>query len=312
MLISSPTWRFGGFHAALGWRVGEVPERWGRSQEHGPVTAPPPLACHTIHWSPVFGGRPDLPMIVRAVAAAGFTHLGLDLTTVETYVAAGGSLATLTSLLDGSGLAVTDVVALTVRRGEDPGELAARLAPLVEATSAPVCVCAVAEPIGGRAVVEGLCRGLDVLAPTGARLAVEFGAYMGLRTLREAVVVCTDIGWERAGVLIDTYQCARAGTTVADLGTLEPGHIALVQVADAAGATPAGDALVEESRHHRLVPGGGELPLGKMLDAVVATGYRGPVVAEVLSDRLRRAEVTEAVADLHRSLTALTASIGRP
>ena len=46
-------------------------------------------AFHTIHWSPSFGGRPDLPAIVSAAAAAGFELIGLDLATVDAYVADG-------------------------------------------------------------------------------------------------------------------------------------------------------------------------------------------------------------------------------
>src|SRR5687767_10477953 len=103
-------------------------------------------AFHTIHWSPAFGGHADLAAIVAA--AAGFGLIGLDLATVDAYVADGGSLDALARLLTSAGLGVTDVVALSLRPGEDPAPLAARLAALVAAVGAPICVGAVAEPIG--------------------------------------------------------------------------------------------------------------------------------------------------------------------
>ena len=259
-------------------------------------------AFHTIHWSPSFGGRPDLPAIVSAAAGAGFELIGLDLATVDAYVADGGTIGSLVRLLEGAGLGVTDVVALSLRRGDDPGALGRRLAPLVEAVGAPCCVAAVAEPVGLAGVVAGFEAGLEALAATGARLAIEFGGYMGLRTLRDAVAVCEVLGWDRAGVLIDTYQCARAGTTPADVAALAAGQVALVQVADASGPAPAGDDLVTESRHHRLLPGAGDLPIGEYVAAVVSTGYRGPLAAEVLSDAIRAADPARVAGELHVAL----------
>ena len=172
----------------------------------------------------------------------------------------------------------------------------------MEAVGAPCCVAAVAEPVGRARIVAGFEAGLEALAATGVRLAVEFGGYMGLRTLDEAVAVCADLGWDRAGVLIDTYQCARVGTTAADVAALAAGQVALVQVADAAGPVPSGDDLVTESRHHRLLPGAGDLPIGDYVAAVVSTGYRGPLAAEVLSDALRVADPVRVAGEMHASL----------
>lgn len=262
-------------------------------------------AFHTIHWSPSFGGRPDVPAIVHAAADAGFGLIGLDLGTVDAYVACGGTLDSLARLLDDAGLGVTDVVALSLRPGDDPAALGGRLAAVIDAVGAPLCVAAVAESIGHRQVVMGFEAGLGPIADAGARLAVEFGRYMGLRTLPEAVAVCADLGWDRAGVLVDTYQCARAGTAIDEIAALGDGQVALVQVADAAGPAPSGDALVTEARHHRLLPGDGDLPLGKILAAVVATGYRGPVAGEVLSDAVRAADPATVAGRLHAALGPL-------
>lgn len=268
--------------------------------------------CHTIHWSPVFGGRPDLPAIVHAAADAGFELIGLDLGTVDAYLTAGGSLSELAGILRDTGLAVTDVVALSLQPDRDPEDLAARLAGVIRAVEAPLCVGAVAAPGDVRRAVDGFRAGLGPIASAGARLAVEFGGYMGLRTLDEAVAVCEQLGWDRAGVLLDSYQCARAGTPIDAIRALERDQIALVQFADASGPSPSGEALVTESRHHRLLPGDGELPLRAFLDAVVGVGYAGPLVAEVLSDKLRRSDPSEAAPAMFRALTRHAAAGSPP
>jgi 4-hydroxyphenylpyruvate dioxygenase len=58
-----------------------------------------------------------------------------------------------------------------------------------------------------------------------------------------------------------------------------------VHVNDGA-AVPHEDAVFE-GRFGRLLPGGGAFPLAEFADAVDATGYRGPVGVEVLSEELR-------------------------
>ncbi|WP_116996917.1 sugar phosphate isomerase/epimerase family protein [Desertimonas flava] len=272
----------------------------------------PAPAAHTIHWSPSFGGRPDLPAIIRASADAGFSHIGLDLATVDGYVDGGGSLTSLARLFESADLRATDVVALSLRPDTDPVAVARRLAAVVDAVGAACCVGAVAHPVGHAAVVDGFGAGLDVIAPTGARLAVEFGGYMGLRTLDEAVAVCDELGWDRAGVLVDTYQCARAGATPEAVAALEAGQIALVQVADAIGPPPTGDDLVHESRHRRLAPGAGDLPIARYLEAVMSVGYAGPLAAEVLSDEIRASDPTTVSRLLYSALASVAAAVVAP
>ena len=57
-----------------------------------------------------------------------------------------------------------------------------------------------------------------------------------------------------------------------------------------------------EARHHRLLPGEGDLPLGAFVDAVVAAGYRGPLAAEVLSADLREAAPASVAPLMHTAL----------
>ena len=264
-----------------------------------PMTVLAP-AFHTIHWSPSFGGRPDLPAIVSAAAGAGFDLIGLDLATVDAYIAGGGTLASLARLLDDAGLGVTDVVALSLRPGDDPAALGAaarggrggRRRPVLRGRRRRA-----GRAGGGRRRLRGRAR--------GARCRRE----RGWPSSSAATWACArspmpwpsarTSGWDRAGVLIDTYQCAGRARRPADVAALAAGQVALVQVADAAGPAPAGDGLVTESRHHRLLPGAGDLPIGAYVAAVVSTGYRGPLAAEVLSDAVRAADPARVAGELH-------------
>jgi sugar phosphate isomerase/epimerase len=66
--------------------------------------------------------------------------------------------------------------------------------------------------------------------------------------------------------------------------------VAIVQLGDAVAADVVGlDAthLAERSRRGRLLPGRGDLDLPAFVAAVRATGFRGPVAPEVLSDAVR-------------------------
>jgi 4-hydroxyphenylpyruvate dioxygenase len=56
------------------------------------------------------------------------------------------------------------------------------------------------------------------------------------------------------------------------------------------------------SRHHRCFPGQGDHPVGAFLDAVMKTGYRGPVSLEAFNDHFRGAPVAMIARDGMRAL----------
>jgi len=122
------------------------------------------------------------------------------------------------------------------------------------------------------------------------------------RTLEAAVAVCDAVGWDRIGLTLDSLHTFRSGTDLATVAALDASQIALVQFSDAAGGTPAD--LAEESRHRRRVPGEGDLDLHAFAAAVRATGFDGPVSAEVLSDELRAHDRHEVAARMHAAMAA--------
>src|SRR5690242_6925181 len=59
------------------------------------------------------------------------------------------------------------------------------------------------------------------------------------------------------------------------------------------------------SRHFRLFPGQGELPVAPFLRDVMRVGYRGPISLEIFNDEFRAAPVRRIARDALRSLILL-------
>ena len=59
------------------------------------------------------------------------------------------------------------------------------------------------------------------------------------------------------------------------------------------------------SRHFRCYPGQGDFPVTDYLDAILRTGYRGPVSLEIFNDQFRGASANAIALDGMRSLLAL-------
>ena len=153
-------------------------------------------------------------------------------------------------------LACTDVGVLVVDQPNAQAD-AASLAELARATGARVCI-AVFDSRPTPASLATLERCSEQLAEAGARLALEFVAYTGVATLGDAVEVCGAVGWERCGVLLDSWHFFRGGAPWGVLRSMDGGQLALVHVND--GAPPAGDDPVLESRYRRLPAGRGDVP----------------------------------------------------
>jgi sugar phosphate isomerase/epimerase len=233
--------------------------------------------------------------VLEGAARAGFTAVGLDDLTTR-----GRDPNEVGALLRAHGLACTDVGVLRVGEGEVPAQ-AERLAALASATGAGTCIAALYTPTPDEAIAD-LRTGVAILAEAGVRTALEFAAYGCLRTMAGAVEICAEIGWERCGLLVDTWHFFRGGAPWPLLRSLEPGQIALVHVNDA--PEPIGDDLVHESRFRRTPPGAGTFGLGEFAGALDAVGYDGVVSVEVLSGDLRRRPPAEGAPELYDSLHA--------
>lgn len=143
----------------------------------------------------------------------------------------------------------------------------------------------------------------DAAARHGIRLAYEalaWGRYVN--DYRRAHRIVELAGHPAVGTCLDSFHILSRGHDPAAIAGFDPERIFFLQLADA----PAlGMDVLSWSRHHRVFPGEGDLPVVALFDAVVASGYAGPVSLEIFNDVFRQSETRRtAVAGL-RSLIAL-------
>ncbi len=236
--------------------------------------------------------------MLRGAADTGWDAVGLDLWSVEEFLADGGSVADLGRLVAGCGLPCTDLVALRI--DDDEAAVTARtdlLLDVAAATGAAVVAATFRTDPDGRAV-ERLGRAVERFHAAGIRVALEPVPYLPLATIDAGIGVCESLGWERIGLLVDSWhvlladELAAARSLAARAVDLPAHPIVLVQVGDARRDeidVSNLDELADHSHRHRLLPGDGDLGLHGFVDAIRATGFDGPLAPEVLSDAVRAA-----------------------
>jgi sugar phosphate isomerase/epimerase len=266
--------------------------------------ADPPViqAFHTVHWSPMFGAHERLEEIVAATSAAGFTHLGLDVATVDAYVSDGHSLADVRRLFDTWELRCSDVLPIVVTsHADEVRERTEQLCRVVRVMEAPRCVLAVRAGVDVRMARPEIQRAAATVRDAGARAALEFARYTGVESMHDAVELCEAAGWETLGLVLDVLHVDRCGV-IDDISQLAPEQIELVQFCDGEAGEPTD--LVADSRQHRKVPGGGGLDLARFVANIRSTGYCGTVAAEVLSTEVRAATPDEIAPRMRTALAA--------
>ena len=222
-----------------------------------------------------------LDRVLAAATGAGFRGVALDWFTLRAAERAGWGLPDLAARVRDLGLVVTDLSAIGL--GEDAStdervsvSMARRCADL----AIPLCALVLTVPPS----YDRVARCADVFASAGVRLALEFVPYTAVRSLAEAREVCERVGYDRVGLLVDTWHLARSGSSPADLADLGANEIACVQLADA--APDAADDLPDESRRGRLLPGKGVVDFAAFAAVLGDLGYAGPLGTEVLSTGL--------------------------
>jgi sugar phosphate isomerase/epimerase len=225
----------------------------------------------------------SLEAFLDGAAAAGWRMVGLDLFSLGER-----PFADLPEQLHRRGLACSDVGVLPLGTPH-VRSAARRLASLGEAISSPLCIAALVTELDRDRAASELRSCAEILGASGIRLALEFASYGWLTRLDDAIELCESVGWERCGILVDTWHFFRTDEPWTDLERLSAEQIALVHVND--GPVDAADDLVHESRFGRLPVGAGAFPLA---DFVVALGaYAGLFSSEVLSDTIRLRPVAE-------------------
>jgi sugar phosphate isomerase/epimerase len=245
------------------------------------------LPFHSLHFTPLFGGTASLLDVLAGAAAGGFRSIGLDLWSIDAHLATGGTAASVRRALDEKGLQCTDLAVLLVT-ADRPSTMATatRIAEFADVLGGSICGVAVPSVVDRAAMVRTLRDCASVLTDHGMRLAIEDTPYSPVGTLEHAFDLCEAIGWDRAGIMLSSLHVARTGTSYDDIRNLDASRIPLVQFSDASAAQEPD--IITDSRHFRLLPGDGKLPLYQFVAAVRSTGFDGVVAAEVLEGTASR------------------------
>jgi sugar phosphate isomerase/epimerase len=133
----------------------------------------------------------------------------------------------------------------------------------------------------GAAAFAALC---DRAADHGLLVHLEWLAWSRIADLATAWEVVRLADRDNGGLNVDTWHCARTGTTVEDLHAVPGERVLAIQLDD--GPADAEHDLVEATLHRRLLPGEGEFDLAGYLGALRDIGAAAPTGVEVFSDDL--------------------------
>lgn len=155
----------------------------------------------------------------------------------------------------------------------------------------------------------------DGLAASQLLLLADRAHARGLRVAWEALSWGTRVsdyrhGWQivqaaahpALGVCLDSFHILAQHHDPGEIRQIPGEKIFFAQLADAPMMTLD---LLTWSRHHRCLPGHGDLDVTGFAAILADAGYRGPWSLEVFSDELRAARSAAAAADCARSLAQL-------
>ena len=161
----------------------------------------------------------------------------------------------------------------------------------------------------------------DGLAATQLALLADRAHARGMRVAWEALSWATRVsdyrhGWRivkaaahpALGVCLDSFHILAQCHDPGEIRQIPGEKIFFAQLA---GAPMMTLDLLTWSRHHRCLPGRGDLDVTGFAAVLADAGYRGPWSLEVFSDQLRAARPAAAAADCLRSLAELEEALDR-
>ena len=151
--------------------------------------------------------------------------------------------------------------------------------------------------LGERAAKRGLRVGYEALA---------WGRYVDDH--RDAWEIVRRADHPNVGLILDSFHTLGRGIDPETIRRIPGDRIFFVQLADA----PRIDMdLLYWSRHFRNMPGEGDLDVTRFMQAVMATGYAGPISLEIFNDQFRGGQPRAIASDGHRSLVHLMDCVHR-
>ncbi|HEY8337064.1 MAG TPA: TIM barrel protein [Tardiphaga sp.] len=143
----------------------------------------------------------------------------------------------------------------------------------------------------------------DLAAKHGMRVGFEALAWgRHVNDYRDAWEIVRRADHKAIGVILDSFHALAPGFPVSQIASIPADKIFLVQLAD---APKLGLDVLSWSRHFRCFPGQGDLPVVAFMEAVQATGYKGPWSLEIFNDQFRAGSAVRTATDGLRSLILL-------
>ena len=253
-----------------------------------------------------------LPDKLEAAARAGFD--GVEIFDAD-LLAFDGSPAEVRRIAEDLGLAIVIWQPFRDFEAVDPARLARNLDraerkfDVMEALGTDLMlVCSSVDPA---ALADDARAAADLVAlaeragARGLRLAYEALAWgRHVNRWRHAWRIVAQAAHPALGIALDSFHVLAVGDDLAGLDQVPAEKIAFLQLADAPLLSM--DAL-SWSRHFRLFPGQGQLPVTSFLTEVLEAGYAGPLSLEVFNDEMRAAPARLTARDGLRSLVLLEA-----
>lgn len=151
--------------------------------------------------------------------------------------------------------------------------------------------------LGARAAKRGLRIGYEALA---------WGKHVDDH--RDAWEIVRRADHPNTGLILDSFHTLGRKLDPETIRSIPGDKIFFVQLADA----PLIEMdLLYWSRHFRNMPGEGDLDVTKFMQAVMATGYSGPISLEIFNDQFRGGNTASLAVDGYRSLIALMDDVKR-
>ena len=130
--------------------------------------------------------------------------------------------------------------------------------------------------------------------------ALAWGKY--INDHRDAWEIVRRANHDNIGIILDSFHTLSRNIDLNSISSIPKEKIFIVQLADA----PLHDMdLLYWSRHFRNMPGQGDLPISKFMNALNSTGYSGYLSLEIFNDHFRSGPRNIIARDGKRSLTSL-------
>ncbi|MCK5553554.1 MAG: sugar phosphate isomerase/epimerase [Deltaproteobacteria bacterium] len=146
-----------------------------------------------------------------------------------------------------------------------------------------VLTCATFGPAEMNEAPEMFGELCDLADSFGINLALEFiGWAETIKDIRTARSIVEKADRKNGGILYDTLHHYFGGSSFRDLEELPTEHIFAVHIVD---VNDMDIHPMEISRHHRVFPGKGVIPIPEILDILHAKGYQGSLALEIFNDK---------------------------